>query len=160
MTIEHKNITDAERHEPKGASTAANGTVYISNGAGSGAWSDVLASVKNKNKVTLNCDFTDISNAESIFVVCPIAGVISSVHVVLHNAITVANSIVTGKIAGVAIGGLSITITQAGSAAGSTFSGTPSSANTVTAGQAIEIISDGGSTTACRATVTILMNVA
>ncbi len=160
MTIEHKNITDAERHEPKGASTAASGTVYVSNGAGSGTWSNVLTSVKNANKETLNVSIADISTADSVFVVSPIAGVITSIHVVLHNAITVANSVVTAKIAGVAVGGLSITITQAGSAAGSTFSGTPSSANTVTAGQAIEIITDGGSTTACQATVTILVNTA
>jgi hypothetical protein len=38
MAIEHVNISDAERHEPKGASTAAENTVYISDGATSGAW--------------------------------------------------------------------------------------------------------------------------
>jgi len=38
MAIEHADITDAERHEPKGASTAAVNTVYLSDGAGSGAW--------------------------------------------------------------------------------------------------------------------------
>lgn len=160
MTIEHKNITDAERHEPKGASTASNGTVYIADGAGSGAWTDPYAAVKNANKMALNVDFADISTADSIWVVTPLAGKIEKVYVTLHNAITVANSTVTGKIAGVAIGSLSITITQAGSAAGSTFSGTPASANTVTAGQAIEIITDGGSTTACQATVTLLINTA
>ena len=160
MTIEHKNITDAERHEPKGASTAANGTVYVSNGAGSGAWSDNTAYIKNANKLTLNVDFSDISSPDSVFVVCPVAGKIQTVYVTLHNAITVANSIVTAKIAGVAVGGFSLTITQAGSAAGSTFSASPASANTVTAGQAIEIITDGGSTTTCQATVTILVNTA
>jgi hypothetical protein len=39
MTIQHSALTDPNLHEPKGASTAANGSVYISNGAGSGAWS-------------------------------------------------------------------------------------------------------------------------
>lgn len=39
--IEHKDIVDAERHEPKGASTAANNTVYSSDGAGSGAWQKI-----------------------------------------------------------------------------------------------------------------------
>lgn len=38
MSIEHKNLSDAERHEPKGASTAAAGDIYISDGAGSGNW--------------------------------------------------------------------------------------------------------------------------
>jgi len=38
MTIQHKDIPDSQRHEPKGASTASSGFVYVSNGAGSGTW--------------------------------------------------------------------------------------------------------------------------
>lgn len=38
MAVEHKDIVDAQRHEPKGASTAVNNTVYVANGAGSGTW--------------------------------------------------------------------------------------------------------------------------
>lgn len=38
MTIEHRLIPDAERHEPKGASSAFSGQVYVSNGSQSGAW--------------------------------------------------------------------------------------------------------------------------
>ena len=51
--IQHKNIADADRHEPKGASTAAAGQVYVSDGAGSGSWqtpaqgSKVLLSTQN-----------------------------------------------------------------------------------------------------------------
>jgi len=41
MTIQHKDIPDAERHEPKGASTASEGTVYQSDGGGSGNWETV-----------------------------------------------------------------------------------------------------------------------
>lgn len=41
MTIEHKNIPDAELHEPKGVSTAQAGEVYVANGSGSGAWRDI-----------------------------------------------------------------------------------------------------------------------
>lgn len=44
MAIEHKDIVDAQRHEPKGASTALSSTVYISNGAGSGVWRKIDAS--------------------------------------------------------------------------------------------------------------------
>jgi len=43
MTIEHKNIPDAERHEPKGISTAAANTMYIANGLGSGAFRKVAS---------------------------------------------------------------------------------------------------------------------
>jgi len=38
MTIQHRNIPEAQLHEPKGASTATSGQVYTSDGAGSGAW--------------------------------------------------------------------------------------------------------------------------
>lgn len=38
MTIQHASIADPEIHEPKGVSTAAAGTVYRADGAGSGAW--------------------------------------------------------------------------------------------------------------------------
>ena len=38
MAIEHKDITDAERHAPKGASTAATGEVPVSDGAGDVVW--------------------------------------------------------------------------------------------------------------------------
>jgi hypothetical protein len=34
----HSNLTDPDIHEPKGISSAAAGTVYVANGAGSGRW--------------------------------------------------------------------------------------------------------------------------
>jgi hypothetical protein len=40
MTIQHSLIADADRHEPKGASTALANQVYVSNGAASGSWQD------------------------------------------------------------------------------------------------------------------------
>ena len=38
MTIQHSITTGADLHEPKGVATAANNTVYVANGSGSGAW--------------------------------------------------------------------------------------------------------------------------
>jgi hypothetical protein len=38
MTIQHKNIIEADLHEPKGVSLANSKTVYVADGAGSGAW--------------------------------------------------------------------------------------------------------------------------
>lgn len=43
MAVEHRNIPESGLHEPKGASTAASNRVYISDGAGSGSWSQVDA---------------------------------------------------------------------------------------------------------------------
>ena len=41
MTIEHKNITDPDIHEPKGVATASTNYVYVADGAGSGNWEDM-----------------------------------------------------------------------------------------------------------------------
>ena len=39
MAIEHSSIVDGERHEPKDIDSAADGNVYVADGAGSGTWS-------------------------------------------------------------------------------------------------------------------------
>lgn len=36
--VNHNTLTDPYLHEPKGASTAASGTIYVADGAGSGDW--------------------------------------------------------------------------------------------------------------------------
>jgi hypothetical protein len=36
--IQHKDIPELQLHEPKGASTATAGSIYVSDGAGSGTW--------------------------------------------------------------------------------------------------------------------------
>lgn len=41
MAIQHRDIPESELHEPKGASTAAAGTVYTSTGNGSGTWKKI-----------------------------------------------------------------------------------------------------------------------
>jgi len=53
MAIQHVNIADGNRHEPKGISTATASQVYLANGAQSGAWRKV-------NEGDL--DFTNPSN--------------------------------------------------------------------------------------------------
>lgn len=40
-TIQHKDIPDAQLHEPKGVSSSAAGYAYIANGTGSGTWKKV-----------------------------------------------------------------------------------------------------------------------
>src|ERR1700740_1183986 len=39
--VAHSTLTGSQLHEPKGADTAATGTVYVSNGAGSGSWQSI-----------------------------------------------------------------------------------------------------------------------
>ena len=155
---EHSNLTGADLHECKGASTASANTLLQATGSGTATFVDVLSTLKARNRITLFTQFTDISTASSEWVASPMAGKVIGIYVTLHGAITTANSTVTAEIGGVALTGLSITITQAGSAAGSTFSGTPSGNNTIAAGQALEIITDGASSTTTVATVTVLID--
>ena len=42
--VQHNTLTGADSHEPKGASSASNETVYVADGAGSGAWQNLPAS--------------------------------------------------------------------------------------------------------------------
>lgn len=41
MTIQHKDIPEAQLHEAKGASTAAADKIYVADGAGSGVWKKI-----------------------------------------------------------------------------------------------------------------------
>lgn len=36
--VQHKDLTGAELHEPKGVETASSGEVYVADGSGSGSW--------------------------------------------------------------------------------------------------------------------------
>ena len=162
--VEHANVAAANIHECKGANSASVDTVRISDGAGSGSWAKVppasITGVNNVNLITFTYRFTDISTASSQWVVCPIAGIISKIYTVIHGVITGSDTNMTFEIAGVVVTNGAIVIAQSGSAAGDVDSSTPTAARTLTAGQAIEVISDGGSTNTVDATVTFTINVA
>lgn len=89
----------------------------------------------------------DVSAPSSAFAVATRAGKIVAAYSVIYGAITVANSLITMKINGVAVTHPTWTIAYSGSAAGDMDSTIPTAANTVAAGDRIEFISDGGSTT-------------
>jgi hypothetical protein len=164
--IQHANITGAELHEPKGVAGASANTVYVANGSGSGTWQQVTASqidsttINNLNKVVLNVHHDDLSASSSHYVVAPIAGTITEIYSVIDSAIAHADTVLSFEIGGVAVTNGNITITQSGSAAGDVDSSTPTGNNTVSAGQAIEVISDGGTTTSnAHAHLTIVIDV-
>jgi hypothetical protein len=106
-------------------------------------------------KVTLTSYLADISTAGQIYVVSPIAGSIKTIYSAINGAIATADATLTAKIGGTAVTGGAITVTQSGSAAGDVDSATPSALNTVTAGQAIEIETDGASTNTVEVMLTI-----
>jgi hypothetical protein len=106
-------------------------------------------------KIRLFASITDISTAGQIYVVSPVAGTITKIYSVINGAIATANSILTPKINNVAITNGAITVAFSGSAAGDVDSSTPTAANTITAGQAIEIETDGGSANTVEVVLTI-----
>lgn len=160
MAIEHRNLTGAQLHEPKGCASAGAGTVYVADGVGSGTWQNLMASDRAANRVVLSHHFSDISNAQSIYLLTPISGVVRSIHVVLHGAITTANSIVDARINGINVVGSSITVAHAASAAGQSFSSLPTGANTLLTNGVIEVRTDGGSSTVTMASVFVVVDTA
>lgn len=105
----------------------------------------------------LNVTMADISTGSSVWVVSPYAATIEKIYSVIDGAITVGNAAISVEIGGTAVTGAGITIAYSGSGAGTVDSSTPTALNTVTAGQAIEIITDGGSTDTAIATFTLVM---
>ena len=140
--VQHSALTGGDLHEPKGVAGQAAGKVYVSDGSNSGAWTakETLAGE------VISGYIDDVSTAEVVHVPMPFAGTINKAVTVLEGAITNTNATVTVKNSSAASMG-TITITQAGSAAGDVDTLSPSSNNTVTANSFITVETDGGSTT-------------
>lgn len=106
-------------------------------------------------KVYLTTQIEDISSASQTYVVSPVSGTITKIYSVLNDTITTADATLTPKIAGTAITGGNIVVAHTGSGAGDIDSSTPTALNTITAGQAIEIETDGASNGNAKAIITI-----
>lgn len=109
------------------------------------------------NQYAITVDFADAGTAGSIFVVAPHAGSIVGLYAVNAAANATTKTVLTAEIAGVLVTtpAWEITITQA---AGTASSSVPTATNVVTAGQVIEIISDGGTSTTMPTSVTIVIS--
>ena len=148
-TVQHAALTGAELHEPKGAATASAEQFYQSDGAASGSW--------DWGTFVLNAHIDDVSSASSHWVVSPYAADITTIYSVIDGTIATADAGLSFEIGGVAVTSGNITIANSGSQAGDVDSSTPTANNSVTAGQAIEIITDGASTNTVKAEITLLM---
>lgn len=150
MTVEHSTLTDPDIHEPKGASSASANSAYIADGSGSGSWTVI----RNLNKIYLSTQIADVSTAGSHWLVIPATGTISKIYSVIHGALGTADAGLTFEINGTAITGGAITIAYTSSAAGDVDSASPTANNTITAGTAVEIITDGASSNTVVCTLT------
>jgi hypothetical protein len=108
------------------------------------AGAEVSASAAELDEYVLTVDIPDLSADTSHFVVAPHAGSITKIWSVIDGAVSTADVTITPEIGGTPVTGGALTIATAGSAAGDVDSATPSAANAVTAGQAIELVVAGG----------------
>jgi hypothetical protein len=108
-----------------------------------------------QDKIYLTVTMADISAASSVWVVAPVACTFTKAWITIANAITGSDSALTAKIATVAVTNGTATAAVSGSAAGTVFTMSPTAANTLTAGQSLELITDGASSTTAIATWTV-----
>ena len=113
--------------------------------------------MRTLNDYFLTAEIEDVSTASSTFVAVPDGGKIVKILTSIKNAITTADAALTFEIGGTAVTGGAITVTQSGSAAGDVDTATPTAANRVEEDGAIEMITDGGSSTACECVVTFVI---
>lgn len=83
--IAHKNLTDPQLHEPKGASTAANGSVPFADGNGSTEWRTVKV-----DELDFTPEFVDDAPASEVVIPDPIStsGMSATTDGVLADAAT------------------------------------------------------------------------
>lgn len=153
---EHRNLTGASLHEPKGVEGAPNNTVYHSNGAGSGSWIDPLARVKDLNSFELTGSIDDISASNSnVFFRVPRNCVLLEVSCTLYTTINTADSVISIYKNNI-LQPQTLTVAHSGSGAGVTSTRTLSPTYTFVKGDLLEFRSDGASDVTSKAAILAL----
>lgn len=150
-------VSGGEMDVESGGSLKLAGTAITSTAAELNIMDGVTATAAELNETFLTVTMADISTASSVWVVSPHAGTVSKIYTTIEGAIITVDAVLDPQIAGTSITDGGITIAFTGSAAGTVDSSTPSAANVVTAGQAIEIATNGGSTNTVIATITLVI---
>lgn len=101
---------------------------------------------------TVCVDMADAGTAQSVFVVCPFAGAIQNMYAVNDVANTTTKTVFTAEIGGTLVTTAAAWEQGVTDAIGTVTSASCTATNVVTAGQALEVISDGGSASANQAT--------
>jgi hypothetical protein len=138
------------------------GDVIYVNASDGSAWYEVTSSAGVVTSAPIGADtfiltgqITDISTAGQVYIVSPVAAEVVSVSSVINTAITTADATLTVKTAAGTVG--TITVAYSGSAPGDVDTLAASSNTAVAAGATVEIETDGGSSTASVAQITVLM---
>jgi predicted solute-binding protein len=151
----HKDLTGAELHEPKGADSAAAGTVYVADGSGSGDWTPAYEGIFILNQYWMSGEITDISTPSShAYIYVPVDSEMFELAAILSTGITTANAVLSIYVNGVLFAD-TLTVTQAGSTAGQLSHVNITTANSIPAGSVVEIRSNGASDTVSAAYVSL-----
>lgn len=158
---QHSSLAGAELHQDRYISTAVSGdagkVTTPSAVDGVGELRNLLETEISQVTDILSVYFTDVSTAGSIYIAAPYNGTITKVQTALGAAITAADETVRLRLGGVVVTDSAVTIAYSGSAEGDVDTATPSGLNTVTAGQAIQVQTDGTSTGAAGCSVTVFI---
>lgn len=134
--------------ESGGAITMASGATLTVAGvtvdASTLAVNGLTASSAELNQYALTLEIADGSAEAVYYLVCPHAGDIAKIYSVIDGAVATADLTITAAIGATPVTNGVVTIATAGSAAGDVDVATPTAANTVTAGQAINLTVTGG----------------
>jgi len=157
----HSSLTGSEVHECKLTSTAVPGdagkVITPSSVSGVGELRKLLETEISQVVDVLTIQFTDVTIAGSLYFTAPYNGVITKMQTCISGTIATADERVRLRIGGVAVTDGEATITFSGSAAGDVDTANPSSGNTVTAGGAVQVQSDGASTGTVSAIITVFI---
>ena len=165
MTIQHSAITDPQIHEPKGAAAAAADTVFVADGAGSGAfglitsdslndtsmWAWVEAGfaggdIRPDERFSLTVTIADISTAGFVLVPVTQSMTFISATMVLGAAIGTADANIAFVNAAAASMGTAAVVAFSGSAEGDLDTFTPTANAALTGPTYMKISTDGAST--------------
>ena len=113
--------------------------------------------MRTLNDYFITAKIANISTASSTFVAIPDGGKVIKIFSALQAVIATANGAITFEIGGTAITGGAISVAYSGSAVGDVDTAEPTAANEVAEGGTIEMITDGGSSTACECVVTFVI---
>mgnify|MGYP001614529410 CR=1 FL=1 len=165
--VVHSGLTAANLHEPKGVASATIDKVYVSNGAGSGAWQKIesdqidTTSLFSLNQHAFSAFIQDASSGTAslnrVYLAFPFACTVTNVYSTVMAAIAATDNVLTvANHAGSAMG--TITVAFTGAAVGDVDTITAiTTNNTFAAGERISVISDSGSATACPMMITFIV---
>lgn len=108
------------------------------------AMTGLTASATELNQYSLTLDIADGSADATYYLVCPHAGDIAKIYTVIDGAVSTADITLTANIGVTGVTNGVVTIATAASGAGDVDVATPTAANAVTAGQAINLVVAGG----------------